>query len=129
MSIDWKQKAKDYQDDYLKDLKELIAIDSERDDEHATKEFPLGPGPAAALAKYLEIGERDGFKTKNYDNLAGYIEYGDGDQTLGILVHADVMPAGEGWNTDPFEMTIKDNIAYGRGTSDDKGPGLAAYYG
>ncbi|MHA8110957.1 dipeptidase PepV [Lactobacillaceae bacterium Melli_B4] len=129
MSIDWKQTAKDYQADYLKDLKELIAIDSERDDEHATKEFPLGPGPAAALAKYLEIGERDGFKTKNYDNLAGYIEYGEGDQTLGILVHADVMPAGEGWDTDPFEMTIKDNVAYGRGTSDDKGPGLAAYYG
>ncbi|MEJ6400455.1 dipeptidase PepV [Nicoliella lavandulae] len=129
MTIDWKQKAKDYQADYLADLKALVAIDSERDDEHASDEFPLGPGPAAALTKYLEIGKRDGFKTKNYDNLAGYIEYGEGDQTLGILVHADVMPAGEGWNTDPFELTIKDNVAYGRGTSDDKGPGLAAYYG
>ncbi|UQS86753.1 dipeptidase PepV [Nicoliella spurrieriana] len=129
MTVDWKQRAKAYQDDYLNDLKELVSIDSERDDAHASDEFPLGPGPAAALAKYLEIGKRDGFKTKNYDNLAGYIEYGDGDKTLGIIVHADVMPAGEGWNTDPFELTIKDNVAYGRGTSDDKGPGLAAYYG
>lgn len=125
----WDQLAKDYKEDYLNDLKELIAIDSERNDAEATDEFPLGPGPAKGLLKYLEIGERDGFKVKNLDNLVGYIEYGTGDKTFAILVHADVMPAGEGWNTDPFEMTIKDGKVYGRGTSDDKGPGLAAYYG
>lgn len=127
--IDWDKLANDYKESYLEDLKALIAIDSERNDEDATKEYPLGEGPAKALAKYMEFGKRDGFKVKNLDNLVGYIEYGEGDKTFAILAHADVMPAGEGWNTDPFEMTIKDNKVYGRGASDDKGPGLAAYYG
>ncbi|TPR41639.1 dipeptidase PepV [Apilactobacillus micheneri] len=127
--INWKKQAKSYKDSYLKDLKELIAIDSERNDKDKTKEHPLGKGPSDALKKYLSFGKRDGFKTKNLDNLVGYIEYGDGDQNLAILAHADVMPAGAGWDTDPFDMTIKDGNVYGRGASDDKGPGLAAYYG
>ncbi|UQS85229.1 dipeptidase PepV [Apilactobacillus apisilvae] len=127
--INWKKQAKKYKDDYLNDLKTLISIDSERDDNNSSKDFPLGKGPADALKKYLSFGERDGFKTKNLDNLVGYIEYGEGDKTFAILAHADVMPAGEGWDTNPFEMVVKDGNAYGRGVSDDKGPGLAAYYG
>lgn len=127
--INWKIESEKYKDSYLEDLKALIAIDSERDDAHSTDEFPLGKGPAMALKKYLEFGQRDGFKVKNLDNIVGYIEYGEGDKTLAILAHADVMPAGEGWHTDPFNMTIKDGKVYGRGASDDKGPGLAAYYG
>ncbi|WP_105955892.1 dipeptidase PepV [Apilactobacillus quenuiae] len=127
--INWKKQAKNYKDAYLKDLKELIAIDSERDDNDKNKEHPLGKGPSDALKKYLSFGERDGFKIKNLDNLVGYIEYGEGNQTLAILAHADVMPAGAGWDTDPFDMTVKGGNAYGRGVSDDKGPGLAAYYG
>lgn len=129
MTQNWQKLAEDYKEDYLADLKELIAVESVRDDEHATTEFPLGKGPAAALDKFLSFGERDGFTTKNIDNLVGYIEYGDGEETMAILSHVDVMPAGAGWDTNPFEMTIKDGKAYGRGTSDDKGPGLAAYYG
>jgi dipeptidase PepV len=127
--IKWDELSKQYKDDYLKDLSELISIDSERNSKTATDEYPLGKGPAAALIKYLEFGKRDGFKVKNLDNLVGYIEYGEGDKTFAILAHADVMPAGEGWDTNPFKMTIKNGNVYGRGASDDKGPGLAAYYG
>lgn len=125
----WDELSKKYKDEYLKDLGELISIDSERNSNTATDEYPLGKGPAEALIKYLEFGKRDGFKVKNLDNLVGYIEYGEGDKTFAILVHADVMPAGEGWDTNPFNMIIKDGKIYGRGVSDDKGPGLAAYYG
>ncbi len=129
MTIDWKQQSQDYRTDYLNDLKELIGIESVRDDEHATDEYPLGEGPTKAMLKFLSFGERDGFVTKNIDNIVGYIEYGSGDQTMAMQAHADVMPAGDGWQTNPFEMTEKDGNVYGRGTSDDKGPALAAYYG
>ncbi|MCF0228851.1 MAG: Sapep family Mn(2+)-dependent dipeptidase, partial [Parasporobacterium sp.] len=37
-------------------------------------------------------------------------------------------PAGEGWNTDPFELTREGDVVYGRGVSDDKGPVIAALY-
>lgn len=129
MALDWKKLAQTYRDDYVADLKTLVSIDSSRDDSLATEDYPLGPGPAKALAAFLDIAKRDGFTVKNLDNLAGYVEYGSGDQTLAILGHADVMPAGKGWSTDPFTLTAKDGNLYGRGTSDDKGPALAAYYG
>lgn len=36
--------------------------------------------------------------------------------------HMDVVPvAGQDWNTDPFTLTEKDNVFYGRGTCDMKG--------
>ncbi|CAJ1228422.1 dipeptidase PepV [Levilactobacillus zymae] len=129
MAIDWQKLAQRYRDAYLADLKTLVGIDSSRDDALATADYPLGPGPAKALIAFLDLAKRDGFMVKNLDNLVGYVEYGTGDQTLAILGHADVMPAGKGWATDPFELTAKDGNLYGRGTSDDKGPALAAYYG
>ncbi|MTV83043.1 dipeptidase PepV [Secundilactobacillus folii] len=129
MSIDWKAAAQEHQAAYLKDLSNLIAIQSVRDDAKATEDAPLGPGPANALQAFLKMADRDGFKTTNLDNLAGYVEYGEGDETVAILAHVDVMPAGEGWATEPFKLTEKDGNLYGRGTSDDKGPALACYYG
>lgn len=128
-TIDWKQAAEKYRDDIITDLSSLVSIKSERDVEHKTDEFPLGPGVSKALQKMLSIAQRDGFKTKNIENLAGHVEFGEGSETLGILGHMDVVPAGEGWNTDPYVATIKDGKIFGRGTSDDKGPSVAAYYG
>lgn len=125
---DWLKAAQSQEKDYLNDLTALMKIPSVRDDSAATDEYPLGPRPAQALAAFLEMAEQDGFRTKNIDNVVGYAEWGEGDETLAILAHLDVMPAGKGWDTDPFDPVIKDGNLYGRGASDDKGPGMAAYY-
>lgn len=47
--------------------------------------------------------------------------------TILLYGHLDVQPAalGDGWDTEPFELTIKDGKMYGRGSTDDKGPVLA----
>ncbi len=42
-------------------------------------------------------------------------------ETLVIYAHLDVVPPGDGWSTDPFQMVVKDGRAYGRGISDCKG--------
>ena len=47
---------------------------------------------------------------------------------MDVLTHVDVVPAGDGWDTDPFQMVIKDGMAYGRGVSDDKGAAIVALY-
>src|SRR5690625_2233938 len=118
--INWKELVEKYQDDFTEDLFTLLKIDSTRDDDAATDEFPVGPGPVEALDAFLEIGKRDGFATENFDNWAGHIEFGEGEELLGVLGHVDVVPAGTGWDTDPVEQVIKDNILYARGSSDDK---------
>src|SRR5699024_8020377 len=126
--INWKEIVEDYKDDLIEDLFTLLKIDSTRDDNAATDEFPVRPGPVEALDAFLDIGKRDDFATENFDNWAGHIEFGEGEELLGVLGHVDVVAAGTGWDTDPFEPVIKDNKIYARGSSDDKGPTMAAYY-
>lgn len=128
MTINWKQEVEKRKDELLNDLSTLLSIDSVRRDDLAAEDAPVGPGPKEALLKFLEIGERDGFVTKNVDNLAGHIEFGNGEELMGVFGHVDVVPTGTGWETDPFTPTIKNNRLYARGSSDDKGPTVAAYY-
>lgn len=128
MTINWQQEAEKLEPQLLSDLTTLLKINSERDTDHQTDEYPLGPGPAKALEAFLAIAQRDGFKTLNVDHVAGRIELGDGDEIFGLFGHVDVVPAGPGWQTDPFDPVIRDGKIYGRGTSDDKGPSIAAYY-
>ena len=42
-------------------------------------------------------------------------------ETLVIYAHLDVVPTGNGWDTDPFQMVEKNGRIFGRGVSDCKG--------
>ncbi|MGX7014581.1 dipeptidase PepV [Vagococcus silagei] len=128
MTINWKKEVEARREDLMADLFTLLSIPSVREDEKATADAPFGPGPKDALLKFLEIGERDGFVTKNVDNYAGHLEYGEGDELLGVIGHLDVVPVGPGWDSEPFAPEIRDGRLYARGASDDKGPTVAAYY-
>ncbi len=50
---------------------------------------------------------------------------GSGRPRLCLALHTDVVPAGDGWESDPFEPVVEDGRMVGRGVMDDKGP-LAA---
>ncbi len=52
-------------------------------------------------------------------NIVGYI--GKGKPTLLIACHLDVVPPGDGWETDPFKSVVKNGRIYGRGANDNKG--------
>ena len=82
MDLDYKKLAEAKKDDILRDLDELIAIDSSEDLNNTSKEYPVGPGPVKAMKKFLSFAERDGFHTKNVDNYAGRVDFGEGNQTL-----------------------------------------------
>ena len=49
-------------------------------------------------------------------------------EIVGILVHLDVVPAGDGWDFPPFDGVLSDGKIYGRGAIDNKGPTVAALY-
>lgn len=59
-------------------------------------------------------------------NVIGNIGSGKSGKILFMPGHMDVVPAGEGWDSDPFEPVVKDGKMYGRGTLDNKGPLVAA---
>ncbi len=45
---------------------------------------------------------------------------GEGAPHFGFAGHLDVVPAGEGWNGDPFDAQIQDGLLIGRGANDMK---------
>lgn len=113
--------------DIIKDTCNLINIPSVSE-ETGNNEMPFGIEAKKALDYALELGKKLEFRTKNIDNYCGYIEFGEGDKLLGIIGHLDVVPSGDGWKTDPFNATIKENKIFGRGAIDDKGPVIASLY-
>ena len=112
----------------LETLKTLVRIPSVKE---APKDgAPFGLPARQALDKALEICASLGFDCYNADGYAGHADLGEGsvEDALAILAHLDVVPIGDGWTLPPFEPTVRDGLMYGRGTSDDKGPAVAAMY-
>ena len=110
----------------ISDLIQLLNIQSVED--VAAPNAPFGIAVDEALTYMLDLGEKYGFKTYNVDHYAGYIEFGEGREMLGILCHLDVVPAGEDWHEEPFNARVVDGKLYGRGSFDDKGPAMTVLY-
>lgn len=128
MNIDFKKEVLNHKEDLLKDLFELLSVRSILGTD-ITEETPFGGGPREALDLILSFGERDGYKTKLVENKAGHIEVGQGEELFGILGHVDVVPVVEAdWTSHPFKPEIRDGKIFARGSLDDKGPTMAAYY-
>ncbi len=117
------------QHELLEALRHLIAIESVEGAPGPGK--PFGEGVHAALESVLKLAKKMGFAAYNHEGYVGTIEWGAGDEMIGILSHIDVVPAGDtsAWNTPPFMMTVNDDYLCGRGVADDKGPLLSALYG
>ena len=115
-----------YQDQIFQDMARLVAIPSVRGEAEPGK--PFGEEPAQALKCILDLADRLGFATGNVGNYAGHAEYGEGDEVAAVLAHVDVVPAGDGWETDPFTMTKIGNQYFGRGVADDKGAAIVSLY-
>lgn len=115
------------QEAMLHDIKALVEIPTVCSEENGPGE-PFGKKVAQGLEFVLKLAQDFGFETENYDGYMGEITMGTGAFTVGILCHVDVVPAGEGWETPPFESVLKDGKLYGRGSSDDKGPLIGALY-
>lgn len=129
--MDYKQQLFDYidahTDEMVEDVIRLCRIDSVRSSYEAGK--PYGEGPYQALMAAMHLCERYGFATKNYDNYVMTADLNAGAPQLDILAHMDVVAPGDGWTvTKPFDPVVQDGKIYGRGTSDDKGPAMAALY-
>ena len=119
---------KKIENDLLLNLQKLIRIESV--ESAPQKGMPFGKGVSDALNFYLELAKGFGLETKNYDGYAGEITLpAEGaTESVAVLVHLDVVPAGEGWSVPPFSGEIKDGKIWGRGATDDKGAAVVCLY-
>ncbi len=114
-------------DEIINSTCELIKIPSVLSPSKNPK-MPFGEDCNKALEHILDLGNKLGFRTKNIDGYCGYIEFGEGEEMIGIIGHLDVVPEGENWTYPPFSAHIADGNIYGRGAIDDKGPVIASLY-
>ena len=86
---------------------------------------PNDDGGLDFIAEYLSDFEAVRIDKEDTKNLFLYKKFGEGEH-LCFAGHIDVVPPGDGWDSDPFTPTYKDNLIYARGTQDMKS-GLAAF--
>ena len=124
--MNWKERTAVYENDLIKDLQRLLAVESVKME--ARPNAPFGLKCREALDEMLAMAKRDGFAIQDIDGYAGVITYGEGEESVGVLGHLDIVPIGDGWSLDPYGSELVDGVLFGRGALDDKGPGMAAYY-
>ena len=115
-------------DEMIDTLQKWIRVPSVKGE--ATPGAPFGKEVRSMLDMALADCEQMGFKTQNFDGYIAHADLGEGsdEDALAILAHLDVVPEGDGWKYPPYGAVIENGRMYGRGTSDDKGPAVAALY-
>lgn len=118
----------EHREEFLEDLAKIIEVQSVRGP--AVAGAPFGSGPREVLDVVTEIAGRYGFKTGIVNDAVAYAQWGDDDQHyIGVVGHLDVVAAGDGWTSAPFELADRRGVLYARGVLDNKGPIMSALFG
>lgn len=88
-------------------------------------ETPDDGGLLDFIEEYLSGFDAVRVDVEDVKNLFIYKKFGEGEH-LCFAGHVDVVPAGNSWDTNPYEAVEKDGFIYGRGAQDMKS-GLAAF--
>lgn len=114
---------------FLKDLKDLVEIPSVLDKFDPNSKYPFGENIYKAHVFFQQLAKKEGFEFKNIDNYGTEIKYGpETEETFITCGHLDVVPVGKDWKNPPFDLKLENGILYARGVEDDKGPSLALFY-
>ena len=114
-----------YTDRLVSDTIKLVNIKSVQ--EKPSKHAPFGEGPRKVLDTFSKMSKKEGFYTKDYKVgiISAAMKKGNAD--LGIWLHGDVVPEGDGWSFEPYNAVEYKGCIVGRGATDNKGQ-LAAIY-
>lgn len=130
ISTEIKKYISDFKNDILADIKRIVEIKSVYDENSVTDNAPFGKGIREVFDEFINIANEKGFEVSDFDGYALDIRLGDFDEYIGILNHLDVVDIkeNENWNTNPFELTVVDEILYARGVNDNKAPTIMSLY-
>jgi len=117
-----------YREEMMETVQKWVAVPSVKGEPE--NGAPFGAQVRRALDLAMADCKKFGFDTQIFDGYVGHADLGEGTtrDALAILAHLDVVPVGDGWSRDPFGGQRIDGKIYGRGSSDDKGPAVAALY-
>lgn len=121
--INVKNEAEKYFESAVELLKMLVSYPSVLSE--PKENMPYGESCALCLNAARSYLDSCGFLTSCFDNHAITAAFDEREPDLGILCHLDVVPAGDGWSSDPFSLVRKNGRLTGRGAIDDKGPAAA----
>jgi acetylornithine deacetylase/succinyl-diaminopimelate desuccinylase-like protein len=116
---------------YEKLLEEFIGLRTVSSDPECNDEIYRCAELAVDVIKQSG-GDAEIFSGKGQPIVYGGFHIDERLPTVTIYNHLDVQPASretEPWETEPFRMTKSGERYFGRGTTDDKGPALAALFG
>jgi acetylornithine deacetylase/succinyl-diaminopimelate desuccinylase-like protein len=116
---------------YERWLQRLVEVPTVSSDPARTADVARGAALAAELVTSLG-GRAALVKTGGHPLLVGEFPGPRGAPSITLYNHLDVQPAdreAEGWRSEPFRLVKRDGRYFGRGTTDDKGPALAALFG
>ena len=88
---------------------------------------PFGEGAKRVLDTFLQMAGDDGFACTDYGVGVVGAAMEPGECDLGIWLHGDVVPEGDGWSFPPYDATEYKGCIIGRGVTDNKGQ-LAAIF-
>jgi acetylornithine deacetylase len=99
----------------LEHLEILVAMD--------TQNPPRAIDADSDIFKYCSQVVGSTFAIRVIDYGGGHVSWyaTRGNPRVLFNVHLDTVPVGEAWSSDPLEMKLSENRAYGRGTCDIKG--------
>jgi len=103
-----------------------VNVVSEKLSEHPYLKFRGEEYRVAAIVKRelekMGIPYDEHARMEGRPNIIARMGKNESGKRLMMPGHMDIVPAGEGWDSDPFEVIEKDGFLYGRGTLDNKGP-------
>ena len=118
----------DRRSEMVRDLMRLIRVPSIRSDPEPGA--PFGEACRKGLYEAIALFRENGFEAyASEGNLYGIATYGEGERTVGLFGHTDVVPVGDGWDyCPPFEPAEIDGCVVGRGSVDNKAAVVISLY-
>jgi succinyl-diaminopimelate desuccinylase len=114
-------------DEFISNIKALVRIPSVSRERVGPR--PFGEDCARVVDEAAQIIGKLGLKVRLHDYYGVSALYpGEGPERIGFFSHLDVVPAGDGWDTPPFEPVEREAYLIGRGVNDNKGPAVACLY-
>lgn len=103
-----------------------VNVVTEKLSEHPYLEFRGEEYRVAKIVKPLlsdlGIEYEEHSRQEGRPNIIGKIGRNESGKRLLMPGHMDIVPAGDGWDSDPYQAIEKEGFLYGRGVLDNKGP-------